>query len=72
MKKTVAQLSKTNPNKFWQYVKSNTKTTTGIPDLRRDEHDLEAGLAVSDKEKSQVLNDFYSSVFTQEPVGTVP
>ena len=43
------------------------KTRSGIADLQTEE-----GMAVTDLEKSEALNDFFSSVFTIEEDGATP
>ena len=43
------------------------KTRSGIADLQ-----TEVGRAVTDLEKSEALNDFFSSVFTIEEDGPTP
>ena len=70
--KIIAKEAKKNPKKFWNYVKSKTKSPSNIPDLLIDEEDPERGVASDDKDKADVLADFYSSVFTNEPPGPVP
>jgi hypothetical protein len=70
--KELAKEVKNNPKKFWKYVKSKTKTPTGIPELWKDENDEQAGTATEDTEKANVLADFYSTVFTNEPPGETP
>ena len=63
---------KNNPKKFWKYVKTKTKSPCNIPDLYLQEDDLDKGLATEDKDKADVLADFYSSIFTKEPSGAIP
>ena len=70
--KAIAQDVKNNPKKFWKYVKTKTKSPCNIPDLYLQEDDLDEGLATEDKDKADVLADFYSSVFTNEPSGAIP
>ena len=65
--KTVAAQLKDNPKLFWRYVKSKTKTNPGISDLNVD-----GRLTESDEEKAEVLNQFFTSVFTIEGVGDIP
>jgi len=36
----VAKLSKSNPKKFWKYVKSKSKTNPGIGDLQLTDKDV--------------------------------
>ncbi|KAK3753459.1 hypothetical protein RRG08_056351 [Elysia crispata] len=68
LEKTVAEQAKRNPKSFWSYVKAKTSTRSGIGDLKRDD----GTIASTDKEKAQVFNDFFQSVFTEEPDGELP
>ena len=68
MEATVAEQSKNNPKSFWSYVKSKTSTRTGIPDLKKEDGEM----ATSDKDKAETLNNFFQSVFTEEPPGDLP
>jgi hypothetical protein len=65
---TVAAQAKTNPKSFWSYVQSKTKTHTGVADLKRDD----GTKATTDKEKADILNQFFQSVFTVEKDGYLP
>ena len=69
--KTIAEQVKINPKKCGQYAKSKTKAPSGIPELYKDESDPDKGLATEDSEKANILADFYSSVFTEEPPGDI-
>ena len=66
--KEVADNAKTNPKKFWQYINRRTKTTTGIADLEGLGHKL----MNDDKEKAEILANFFSSVFTKENMDNIP
>jgi hypothetical protein len=52
----------TNPKSFWSYVKSKVKAKEGIGNLKNED----GTLTTSDTEKANTLNDFFSSVFTDE------
>ena len=65
--KKIADESKANPKAFYKYVKSKTKVNHGIPDLVRDDQ-----IATDDRQKANMLNSFYSSVFTKEDSNQVP
>ena len=60
----IAKDAKTAPKKFWSYVHSRTKTRTKIPILPRKD----GTVAVTPLEKAETLNEFFSSVFTDENV----
>ena len=59
--KEIANDSKTNPKKFWQFVNKQTKTRDGVGKLKSGNI-----YAESDKDKAEVLLDQFSSVFTRE------
>ena len=63
----LAEESKCNPKKFWKYVTSNVKNVSGISTLL-DERGL---LSVTNKEKANTLNAFFSSVFIKENLNDV-
>jgi hypothetical protein len=64
----VAKKSKVNPKKFWKYIQDKLKVNTGISTLKRKD----GSLATEDASKADVLNEFFSSVFTHEDVTNVP
>ena len=66
--KEVADNAKTNPEKLWQYINRKTKTTTGIADLEGPGNKL----INDDKEKVEILANFFSSVFTKENMDNKP
>ena len=59
---------KENPKSFWKYVRSKTKTRTGISDLKNDKGEW----ITNDKDKATELNEFFSSVFTKEEDDELP
>ncbi len=59
---------KKNPKAFWKYAQSKTKSRSGINDLEKGD----GGLTQSDEEKADVLNTFFTSVFTQEDLTNIP
>ena len=68
--KQIAHQVKTNPKTFWKYARSKTKTKSSIPDLFKDNNKTES--TNSDKEKTNILADFFTSVFTFEGDGEMP
>jgi len=63
--KEVAKQSKRNPKAFYKYVNSKLKTRSGIGNLR-----TETGKEVEcDKDKADMFNNFFSSVYETEDVG---
>ena len=69
--KDVSDDAKTNPKKFWFYVRGKMKTRAGIAPLLRSVNDPTT-LCFSDKEKASILQEQFCSVFVNEPDGDVP
>ena len=66
--KQIAKDCKSNPKFFWKYVQEKSKQTTGISPLDKGD-----GVFVNDDiDKADVLNAFFSSVFTREDTNNVP
>ena len=65
-------MRKKNPKKFWQYANSKRKTKSGISELKYKKENGEENKTSTDKEKAEVLANFFSSVFTNEPDGEIP
>ena len=65
--KQLAREAKTNPKAFYNYANSKLKTKAGIASL-----DTDNGAASSDAQKAEVLNEFFSSVFTREDKVDMP
>ena len=72
LEKKIAKESKTNPKKFWNYVSRKSKVKQGIPDLVYEDEDSNEKSTTSDKEKAEVLSNFFSSVFTHEDLQDIP
>ena len=58
----IAKNIKQNPKAFYQYVASKTTKREGIAELE----DNNGELTNIDKEKCEILNNFFASVFTKE------
>ena len=65
--KNIAKNAKKTPKGIFAYAKSKTKTKTGIADLKSGH-----GKATTDTEKANVLNGFFTSVFTDENLTDIP
>ena len=63
----LAKEAKKNPKAFYKYVNSKTKSRTGIPTLT--EGDI---VAESNMEKAEVLNRYFSTVFTKKASAQQP
>lgn len=66
--KLIAQNAKNSLKAFWRYVNSKRCTPESIGVLERSD----GSLATSNKEKAEILNNFFGSVFTQENITTLP
>ena len=64
--------AKENPKKIWKYINSRSKLKVGIGELYTDPNDTKSHKTNNNKEKANILNDFFQSVFTNEPEGEVP
>lgn len=64
----IAKEAKTNPKSFYQYVSSNIKPKESVANLM----DSDGNMTRSNEDKANVLNKFFSSVFTQESTDSVP
>ena len=69
---SLAKKAKTNPKAIWQYIKSKSKIKEGITELNIDPNDKKSRLTSDSKEKAEILNTYFSSVFTREPDDIMP
>jgi hypothetical protein len=58
----VAKDCKNNVKCFWKYVQEKLKVNNGVSPLKTEKGDI----VVTDKDKANILNDFFSTVFTKE------
>ena len=66
--KRISNELKSNPKGFWKYTNSRLKSKQGIEALK----DETGVLCTDDESKARILNSFFSSVFTDEDVTSVP
>ena len=66
--KILSEESKTNPMLFWKYVQSKVKSASGISQLKSET----GHLSVTNAEKANTLNEFFSSVFIPENLIDLP
>ena len=66
--KLIAESAKVNPKSFWGYVREQTKTRSGISDLKNEQGEV----ITDDTEKAQLMNSFFASVFTDEDTNRMP
>ena len=64
----IAKNIKLNPKAFYQYVASKTVKREGIHDLINND----GNIVSNDKEKCDILNSYFSSVFTVEDTNDLP
>lgn len=66
--KKIVNESKHNSKPFWKYVNKLLKRSTGVANLIKPDKSF----TKNDNEKANVLNDFFSSVFTKEDINNIP
>ena len=66
--KQLGEQAKTNPKAFYNYCNLKRKTKAGIAGLKRED----GTTAEDDQEKTEMLNNFFSSVYTKEDFANVP
>ena len=66
--KKLARNLKTDVNTFWRYVNDGMQVRVPVGDLERED----STVATSDMEKAEVLNQFFTSVFTIEAKENMP
>ena len=64
----IAKNIKSNPKAFYQYIASKTVKKEGVYDLVNEK----GVLTSDDKEKCEIINRFFSSVFTKEDTNNIP
>ena len=70
--KLIAESVNTNPKKFWSHINDKTKIKSEIQNLVKGTlPDGSKNMTTSVSEKTEVLSDFFSSVFTLQPPGDV-
>ena len=68
----IAKNIKTNPKKFWNYIKSRTKSTSSIPSIEIVDDQGNKRLCDTDKGKADVLNRYFGSVFNTQNCNDMP
>ena len=66
--KKIAGKAKTESKHFWKYVRSKVKSQSSISNLNK----RDSTKTTSDQEKAEVLNEYFSSVFTHENQENMP
>jgi hypothetical protein len=65
--KNIGKNAKKNPKTFFLYASSKCKSKDSISDLKVDQRKIS-----SDEGKANVLNQFFSSVFIDEDLNSIP
>ena len=69
--KRIAKEGKVKPKLFWSHARRKLKTKIGVAPLLTDPEDKNS-LVFDDKEKANILQNQFSSVFTKEPLHNIP
>ena len=69
--KGIAANVKFNPKEFWAYVRKKLNTKSGVSPLSENVKDQDS-LKFDDKDKANILQKQFSSVFIKEQVGELP
>ena len=69
--KEIADWSKCNPKPFWAYTRRKLKTITRVSPLLENVNDSKS-VKFSAIDKANILQNQFSSVFTNEPEGVLP
>lgn len=64
--------AKHKPKVIWNYINKRTKIKTKIGDLYSNQNDTDSLKTDDDKQKADILSDYFSSVFVTEPEGHIP
>ena len=67
--KSISSNVRNNPKAFWKYAGSKINSIMG---LHINPKDNKSGITNDDKSKANILNDYFASVFTNEPDGQIP
>jgi hypothetical protein len=63
---SISKQSKSNPIKFWTYIKTKTRSSDSIGDIKYVQVDGSECLAKTDEEKANVFCNYFSSVYVVE------
>ena len=69
--KGIASRSKTNPKEFWKYVRQKLKTKSCVSPLLQNINDTNS-LKYDDKDKANILQEQFSSVYTNDQGENLP
>jgi len=63
---SISKQSKSNPNKFWNYIKTKTRSSDSIEYIKYAQVEGSECLAKTDEEKANVFCDHFSIVYVAE------
>ena len=69
--KGIAERSKKNPKELWKFIRNKLRTKSGVSPLLKDINDPNS-LKFDDKEKAEILQEQFCSVFTREHGVVIP
>ena len=64
----IANEAKANPKAFYKYARSKMKTCSTVADIKRPD----GTMTETDVDKAEILNSYFTSVFTQESLENIP
>ena len=70
--KIICSNIKKNPKALWKYAGFKIISTNSIAGLHIRPKDSSSGITNDDMTKANILNDYFASVFTNEPDGQIP
>ena len=68
LERNLSSQVKTNSNLFWKHARNCTKVKSNVGILERND----GSTTETDYEAANVLNTFFTSVFTKEPINDIP
>ena len=68
IEKEIAENSKRNPKLFYKYLNKKLKTNVSLTNIRNGD----GNVVETEKDVADVLNDYFSSVFTREDLSSIP
>ena len=65
----IAQSCKDNPTQFWRYVRTTTAIYNTMGNIKQTKANGKSINISDDTEKCKAFSDYFSGVYTQEPLG---
>ena len=70
--KSISDTIKSNPKRFWGYIKAKSKTKQGVDELYLSPTEQTDATTRQDRTKAQILSDYFSSVYINENLDNIP